>query len=130
VIEGRDAVKVAPDEVLGGRIATEVLLRNRHTRPRAERKRVSSRWAARTTSSPTPLWARSDSPLTISSSATLWALYSGKLVEEPDGHPYFLAWRNIAPDGTFVGELSDPFQVAVDGEGNLSVGTAQAHHLR
>jgi beta-fructofuranosidase len=37
-----------------------------HTRPRAERKRVSSRWAARTTSSPTPLWARSDSPLTIS----------------------------------------------------------------
>jgi beta-fructofuranosidase len=58
------------------------------------------------------------------------SLYSGKLVEGPDGRPYFLAWRNIAPDGTFVGELADPFQVAVDGEGNLSVGRAQAHHLR
>ena len=57
------------------------------------------------------------------------SLYSGKLVEGPDGRPYFLAWRNIAPDGTFVGELADPFQVAVDGEGNLSVGRAQAHHL-
>jgi len=58
------------------------------------------------------------------------SLYSGKLVEGPDGRPYFLAWRNIAPDGTFVGELADPFQVAVDGEGNLSVGRAQAHHRR
>jgi hypothetical protein len=58
------------------------------------------------------------------------SLYSGKLVEGPDGRPYFLAWRNIAPDGTFVGELADPFQVAVDGEGNLTVGRAQAHHLR
>ena len=92
-----------------------------HTRPRAERKRVSSRWAARTTSSPTPLWARSASPLTISSSATLWALYSGKLIEGPDGRPNFLAWRNFTLDGAFVGELANPFQVAVDGEGNLSV---------
>ena len=48
----------------------------RHTRPRAERKRVSSRWAARTTSSPTTLWAHSASPLTIFSSATLWALFT------------------------------------------------------
>ena len=49
------------------------------------------------------------------------SLYSGKLVEGPDGRPYFLAWRNFTPDGAFVGELADPFQVAVDGEGNLSV---------
>jgi hypothetical protein len=58
------------------------------------------------------------------------SLYSGKLVEGPDGRPYFLAWRNIAPDGTFVGELADPFQVTIDGEGSLSVGRAQTHHLR
>ena len=50
------------------------------------------------------------------------SLYSGKVVEGPDGRPYFLAWRNFTPDGAFVGELADPFQVAVDGEGNLSVG--------
>jgi len=49
------------------------------------------------------------------------SLYSGKLVEGPDGRPNFLAWRNFTPDGAFVGELADPFQVAVDGEGNLSV---------
>jgi hypothetical protein len=44
------------------------------------------------------------------------------VVEGPDGRPYFLAWRNFTPDGAFVGELADPFQVVVDGEGNLSVG--------
>ena len=49
------------------------------------------------------------------------SLYSGKLVEGPDGRQNLLAWRNFTPDGAFVGELADPFQVAVDGEGNLSV---------
>ena len=49
------------------------------------------------------------------------SLYSGKLIEGPDGRPNFLAWRNFTPDGAFVGELANPFQVAVDGEGNLSV---------
>jgi hypothetical protein len=49
------------------------------------------------------------------------SLYSGKLVEGPDGRTNLLAWRNFMPDGIFVGELADPFQVAVDGEGNLSV---------
>ena len=32
MIDGRDAVKVVPDEVLGGRTATEVLLRKGHRR--------------------------------------------------------------------------------------------------
>lgn len=49
------------------------------------------------------------------------SLYSGKLVEGPDGRQCFLAWRNFAPDGSFVGELDDPLPVSVDGEGNLSV---------
>ncbi len=52
------------------------------------------------------------------------SLYSGKLVEGPDGRPCYLAWRNFARDGTFVGELADPLPVAVDGEGNLSIGRA------
>ena len=60
----------------------------------------------------------------------LGSLYSGKLVEGSDGRLCYLAWRNFAPDGTFVGELADPFQVAVDGEGILSVEKAQARHMR
>ena len=51
----------------------------------------------------------------------LGSLYSGKLVEGPDNDPCFLAWRNFAPDGSFVGELDDPLPVSVDGEGNLQV---------
>ena len=49
------------------------------------------------------------------------SLYSGKLIDGPDGRPNFLAWRNLTPDGAFVGELADPFQVAVDGEVALAV---------
>ena len=49
------------------------------------------------------------------------SLYSGKLVEGPDGHPCFLAWRNFAPDGSFVGELDDPLPISVGDEGNLRV---------
>ena len=49
------------------------------------------------------------------------SLYSGKLVESPDGKLRFLAWRNFDPDGAFVGELADPLPVEVDGAGNLSV---------
>ena len=49
------------------------------------------------------------------------SLYSGKLVEGPDGRLRFLVWRNFAPDGAFVGELADPLPVAVDAGGDLSV---------
>ncbi|MCD6054331.1 MAG: Fructan 6-exohydrolase [Rubrobacteraceae bacterium] len=73
--------------------------------------------------SATPLWARfSTHDFLIGD--PVGSLYNGKLVEGPNGRPYFLAWRKITPDGTFVGELADPFQVAVDGQGNLSVGRA------
>jgi beta-fructofuranosidase len=51
----------------------------------------------------------------------LGSLYSGKLVEGPDGRLCYLAWRNFAPDGAFVGELADPLPIAVDGGGYLSV---------
>ena len=57
------------------------------------------------------------------------SFYSGKLVEGPDGRTKFLAWRNFTPEGTFVGELADPFPVAVDTEGNLSVGRASKHTI-
>jgi beta-fructofuranosidase len=49
------------------------------------------------------------------------SLYAGKLVSSPDGKWVLLASCAFAPDGTFVGELSDPLPVTVDGEGNLSV---------
>jgi beta-fructofuranosidase len=49
------------------------------------------------------------------------SLYAGKLVLAPRGEWVFLASRMFAPDGSFVGELSDPLPVAVDDKGNLSV---------
>ena len=49
------------------------------------------------------------------------SLYTGKLVPGPDGEWVFLTSRLFAPDGTFIGELSDPFPVAVDAAGYLSV---------
>jgi beta-fructofuranosidase len=52
---------------------------------------------------------------------SLGSLYSGKVVEGPDGRLCYLAWRNFAPDGAFVGELADPLPITVDGRGNLSV---------
>jgi beta-fructofuranosidase len=49
------------------------------------------------------------------------SLYAGKLVPSPDGKWALLASRLFAPDGTLLGELSDPLPVGVDGAGNLSI---------
>ncbi len=49
------------------------------------------------------------------------SLYAGKLVRDPGGEWVMLAARLFAPDGTFVGALSDPMPVVVDGTGSLSV---------
>ncbi len=51
----------------------------------------------------------------------LGTFYSGKLVEGPDGGWFFMAWRFIAADGAFVGELSDPMPVSVGAQGELKV---------
>lgn len=48
--------------------------------------------------------------------------YAGRVVEGPDGQPVFLAWRK-EQDGRFVGGLSDPAPVTVDGSGHLHVDT-------
>jgi beta-fructofuranosidase len=51
-----------------------------------------------------------------------WPFYSGKLVQAPGGGTtVFLAYRHLASDGTFVGELCDPVPLIVDEAGNLSV---------
>lgn len=49
------------------------------------------------------------------------SLYAGKLAQGPDGDWVFVASRMFTPDGTFVGELSDPFPVMVDRAGNLQI---------
>ncbi len=51
----------------------------------------------------------------------LGKLYSGKLVDGPDGNPCFLAWHNFAADGSFVGELADPVPVATGVDGGLGL---------
>ena len=47
-------------------------------------------------------------------------LYSGRVVNARDGQPQLLAFLNSRADGTFVGELSDPMAIEVDGQGRLS----------
>lgn len=59
----------------------------------------------------------------------LGSLYSGKLVEAPDGELLFLAWQNFAPDGSFVGELGDPLPVTIGRDGNLRVKVRPATDL-
>jgi beta-fructofuranosidase len=49
------------------------------------------------------------------------SLYAGKLVPSPDGKWALLASHLFASDSTFLGELSDPLPVGVDGAGNLSI---------
>ena len=49
------------------------------------------------------------------------SLFAGKLVQSPSGDWLFIAWRNVGPNGDFIGELSDPYPVSVDDDGNLRV---------
>jgi beta-fructofuranosidase len=51
----------------------------------------------------------------------LGSLFAGKLVEQANGDWVFIAWRFTSPEGQFIGELSDPYPVTVDGTGNLAV---------
>jgi beta-fructofuranosidase len=46
--------------------------------------------------------------------------YAGRIVEL-HGRRWYLAWRDRAEDGSFVGELADPRPVEVDDEGRLRV---------
>jgi beta-fructofuranosidase len=49
------------------------------------------------------------------------SLYTGKLVLNPENQWVMLASRMFAPDGAFVGALSDPFPVSLDSAGGLSL---------
>lgn len=48
-------------------------------------------------------------------------LYAGKIIEDPDGAPVFLAFHQYAEDGGFLGQLSDPIPVRVDSDGGLAL---------
>ncbi len=49
------------------------------------------------------------------------SLYAGKLIQAPGGDWVFMAWENVAPDGTFIGALSDPLPIIVELDGNLTL---------
>ena len=49
------------------------------------------------------------------------SLYTGKLIQDPSGQWVYLAWHYFTTDGEFIGELSDPYPVIVDQNGNLLV---------
>ena len=50
--------------------------------------------------------------------------YAGRIVDDPDGRPVFLAWRQWSIVGTFLGGLSDPSPVRVLADGRLEVESA------
>jgi hypothetical protein len=58
------------------------------------------------------------------------SLYAGKLVEKSKDERVLLAGRQYALDGSFVGELSDPFPVRADPTGNLSMKSLEAYTNR
>jgi len=49
------------------------------------------------------------------------SLYSGKIVDGPDGTPCFLAFRNFNAEGEFVGEITDPYPVRFEEDGRISI---------
>ena len=51
------------------------------------------------------------------------SIYTTKLIQDPEGRWVLLGNFNYAHDGTYIGELSDPFPVSVDQVGNLIVST-------
>ena len=55
---------------------------------------------------------------------TVGTLYSGKLVQLPEGGWGLLAFRNADAAGGFVGELIDPIRVNVQTDGRLTLDTA------
>lgn len=48
-------------------------------------------------------------------------LYSGKLIQGPDGAWKYMAFRNETPTQRFIGELSDPLPVTIAPDGRLAV---------
>lgn len=68
-----------------------------------------------------------DDPLgPFSEPKVLWAdpvgqLYAGKLLKGPEERWYFMAWRNLAQDGTFHGDVCEALPVTVDEQSNLLV---------
>jgi beta-fructofuranosidase len=48
-------------------------------------------------------------------------LYSGRLIRDRDGQWVLLAFRNLGPDGGFVGEITDPMPVHWDLDGTALV---------
>jgi beta-fructofuranosidase len=44
------------------------------------------------------------------------SLYVGRLIQDREGAPVLLAFRNLGPDGTFIGELTDPLPLGWAGE--------------
>lgn len=64
-------------------------------------------------------WRLAPGPVLTSRSET--ELYAGRVVFAA-GRPQFMGFLHDAPDGGFVGVISDPMEIAADSEGMLSLG--------
>jgi beta-fructofuranosidase len=52
----------------------------------------------------------------------LGSVYGGKVIRDGDGAWSMLLWRWLAPDGSFLGDLTDPVPLLVDPSGRLRLG--------
>jgi beta-fructofuranosidase len=55
-------------------------------------------------------------------------VYAGKIIEDPEGRPVFLAFEQHDQDGHFLGHLADPVPVEVLADGRLIIPSATASH--
>ncbi len=49
------------------------------------------------------------------------SLYSGKLIQDASGKCQFMAFRNFASNGEFVGEITDPIPITINPDGKLQL---------
>ena len=79
----------------------------------------------------TAAWTLADGPFFAGASAG--SLYAGRIIDGPDGAPVFLGTIGRRADGSYLGAVSDPIPVSIDGNGALRLegagaATAEARH--
>ena len=54
------------------------------------------------------------------------SLFSGKILQDTQRNPYFIAWRQFNAQKDFIGDILAPVPIALDRDGNLAIEFAAA----
>lgn len=125
----RRAGRVRGDGGAAGRPARRsvvlLLCTAKHADQRLERTGPNGRWIGTHSLAADellgPYRSPTDEPLVGDGPGTYDA---GRIVDDPDGRPVFLVWRQWSAEGSFLGGLSDPAPVRVHADGRLEVDQA------